>query len=265
MPRDEGTLPEEGLLLCESCGYILTGLPRDSHCPECGRPLAESLPELRQLPDWEREDDGRHEDVRFWRTSAAVLFHPSRFYRSLATRVDRKRSRLFARSYRFGATLFLGWTGSLQLLWLFGLVSWTVPPFWARRIYDLSNTGPIRSGLFLAIIGFVPCALLASLSLLGMTHLVARLTAWEARQRKLRLPHHVILRGLDYHSPHYLPVALMALLTVGGYQLLLAAGILSDLSGPTYLLILCLEAPLAGIYLFRTYWIAMRNMMFANR
>ncbi len=39
-PRDEYTL------LCETCGYVLEGLDHAVNCPECGTPIAESLPEL---------------------------------------------------------------------------------------------------------------------------------------------------------------------------------------------------------------------------
>lgn len=31
-------------LLCEKCGYVLERLPVEGTCPECGRPVAESLP-----------------------------------------------------------------------------------------------------------------------------------------------------------------------------------------------------------------------------
>lgn len=34
--------------LCEACGYALTGLTRRDRCPECGSPVADSLPEGRQ-------------------------------------------------------------------------------------------------------------------------------------------------------------------------------------------------------------------------
>ena len=35
---------------CEKCGYTITGLPRSTDCPECGRPVSESLPERRGQP-----------------------------------------------------------------------------------------------------------------------------------------------------------------------------------------------------------------------
>lgn len=35
---------------CEACGYGLTGLPLARRCPECGRPVGESLPTYRRPP-----------------------------------------------------------------------------------------------------------------------------------------------------------------------------------------------------------------------
>jgi hypothetical protein len=202
---------------------------------------------------------------RFWGTTIAVLFRPTRFYRTLATRADRTRSRQFARVYRTLTAVLLGWTGSLQLLWILGLIVSAGTSTWPRLIPGLSSAGPTGSGLILVLSAFLPCCLLVYLILIGVAHLAARLTAWEARHRNLRLPYQVALRGLDYHSAHYLPVAIVAWLTVGGYRLLLITAVLDDGSGPSYLFLLCAEVLLAAAYLFKTYWTAMRNMMFANR
>lgn len=37
------------VLLCERCGYVLSGLPEQGACPECGKAIAESLPSARRL------------------------------------------------------------------------------------------------------------------------------------------------------------------------------------------------------------------------
>ena len=39
-------------LRCESCGYDLTMSPEDGRCPECGQPVAHSLPAHRALPSF---------------------------------------------------------------------------------------------------------------------------------------------------------------------------------------------------------------------
>jgi len=46
---------DEYTLLCERCGYVIEGLPRDGACPECGRPIEDSLPERRTGTPWQRD------------------------------------------------------------------------------------------------------------------------------------------------------------------------------------------------------------------
>ena len=93
----------------------------------------------------------------------------------------------------------------------------------------------------------------------------ARLTAWEANYRGIRLPIHVVRRAMYYHAAHYPPVALLTLAIVAGY----AAALRFDYAGANtitiYLYVLCGAIIAAAAYLFHTYWIGMRNMMYANR
>ena len=74
----------------------------------------------------------------------------------------------------------------------------------------------------------------------------------------------MVRRALNYHSAHYLPVALAAAATVFGYQFLLARANLSPYSATTYLYVLSGEVVFFAFYLFMTYWKAMRNLMYAN-
>jgi hypothetical protein len=250
MLRVASIAPEEGRLLCEGCGYILSGLPAEAQvCPECGKPLAESAPELRQRPAW--EEAGRPAARGFLNTTAAVLFRPSRFYRTLATRADGRAARRFARIHVGMASLLFGTTAVLHLMWMFAQL----------RIGD---TWKSWQAWTVALKGGLGCTVAAYATIIILTRLAARLTAWEAAYRGLRLPREVVLRGLHYHAPHYLPVAGMALATVGGYQLLLALGWADATSGPRYLYIICGEVFLGAGYLFETYWAGMRNMMYAN-
>lgn len=47
-------IPEQHTLLCEACGYEVDGLPSHERCPECGRPVAASFPEVRTGSPWQR-------------------------------------------------------------------------------------------------------------------------------------------------------------------------------------------------------------------
>jgi hypothetical protein len=96
--------------------------------------------------------------------------------------------------------------------------------------------------------------------------LAARLTAWEANYRGFRLPHPVVLRALYYHTAHWLPVALLGVITIGGYLLLTILNIVDgQTTGQAYLIVLSSEVIVAAAYLFINYWTAMRNLMYANR
>ncbi len=106
---------------------------------------------------------------------------------------------------------------------------------------------------------------LTYLMLDGLTRLAARLTDWEARYRGYRLPYDVVVRGMYYHAAHYLPVALLAAATVIGYQVLIAVKLLTLGTLVTYIYVLSGEVVACAAYLFYTYWIGMRNMMYANR
>ena len=92
-----------------------------------------------------------------------------------------------------------------------------------------------------------------------------RLTAWEANYRGIRLPLPVVTRGMYYHAAHYLPVALCAAATVLSFAVLLYNRLIDYQMLTPYLYVICAEVIIAAAYLFKTYWIGMRNMMYANR
>ena len=69
MPPDH--LIDEFTLLCERCGYVIEGLPDDGACPECGKPIAESLPRARVGSPWQQRG------FRAWfATARAMIHHP---------------------------------------------------------------------------------------------------------------------------------------------------------------------------------------------
>ena len=235
-------VPAETDLLCESCGYTLNGLPSDANCPECGRPLLESAHSKRRLPAWEQ-------DRNLWNflaTSAEVTFRPTQFYKTLATRRQIEPARQFA-------TVHWIITSALFAAAAYGHLHWYLETGWTWIGLRRANWYQ-AGGLFV----------LTFAVLRVVTYIAARLTNWEASYRGLRLPLNVVLRGMYYHAAHYLPVAAGAAITVYGYQWLSHRMLVPPESVTTYLYVLCAEVIVFAAFLFHTYWIGMRNMMYAN-
>src|SRR5690242_9252045 len=93
MSRLTTSVPAESDILCEHCGYTLNGLPQSGHCPECAAPVVNSTTnDGRTLPSWERTPNLN----TFLATTAQVTFHPTRFYRTLATRQTSRLTQTFA-------------------------------------------------------------------------------------------------------------------------------------------------------------------------
>jgi len=204
---------------------------------------------LRAPPLWER--GGGSAVGRFLRTSVEVLFRPTRFYRNFATRQPAGASRWFGRVHLGLASVLIGAAAAVHFLWM-----WRMTPLGVWPSRDLG----------VGMLALVPVMSVAVyLFIYWTTRLAARLTNWEATYWGLRLPLGVVLRGLDYHTVHYLPVAVVAAGTVIGYQVMLGRGMAGPFSAQKYLYVLSGEIVLSAGYLFQTYWIGMRNMMYANR
>jgi hypothetical protein len=242
MASSATSVPTESALLCESCGYVLDGLPDDSRCPECGKLIAESSRSLRKPPAWEQTDGGGSAVTRFIGTTASVIFAPARFYRTLNTRGESPAAFKFAMVHWAIASILLATAFYFHADWFASLGSmhhtpWQVLP---------------------------ATAVFAFLCLWGLTHIAAQLTAWEAAYRGLRLPYIAVVRAMYYHAAHYLPVAVVAAATVLGYRWLIHARVLTEATSTNYLYVLCAEVVIGAFFLFNTYWIGMRKMMYAN-
>jgi hypothetical protein len=238
MTRVAPIVPAEQDILCEDCGYTLNGLPDGARCTECGLPVSESTDNDGRRPSaWER-------DRRLLSTTVSVLFRPTRFYRTLTTRTSGSEAHRFAMIHWSIASLLLGSAAFLHFSW---------------ALTSRGTVSPEYLYLWPLLIGAV------YLFLEVTTRLAARLSSWEGTYRGLRLPHSAVLRSLFFHSVHYLPVGIIALLTVIGYRICLEQGWLTLASATKYLYVLCFEVIISAAYLFYTYWIGMRNIMFANR
>lgn len=236
--------PSELDLLCEQCGYVLNNLPADGRCPECGALIAESSPILRLPSPWEQ--GARPRLGSFVTTTQQVIFSPSRFFRSLEISGPADRSGSFAMLHATLASLLFGAAGAVHIDWLLTLTG-------HPKVLPAPVTG-------------IALAALTFFTLTGVTLIAARLTHWEATYRGLRMPLPVVRRGLRYHAAHYLPVSVLTCVVVFGYKQLVQRSLINSASHDLhYIYTLGGAAILGAIYLFNTYWIGMRNLMYANR
>jgi hypothetical protein len=233
--------PDETDILCENCGYMLNGLPPSGNCPECGTPIDLSISDqLRTPPLWENSVDPRPRWLRFVTTTAQIIFHPTRFYRSFKSRGELPPAFAFARIHWMIASLMFGTTAWLH--WDTIIVT-HVPH------------------IFSAIVWVLAC--IVTYPIIWLTiRLAAWLTTLEATYRGYRLPIRVVRRAMYYNAAQLIPVGVVMLATVGGYAFWQTTNSFNPI---TYLYVLAGEVIVAAGYLFSAYWIAMSNLMYANR
>jgi hypothetical protein len=246
MPRVATVVPADTDLLCEFCGYTLNGLPDTGNCPECGQPIRDSGGSTRHLAAFEA-----HPSLRtFLQTTGAALFRPGAFFRGLATRQTSAAASWFSRTHRGLAALLFSMAVSghfvVQQAIAFRATRWDEPDLFAMLL--------------------TPVALVIYLVMTLLTRFAAWLTTVEATYRGIRLPSAVVNRGLGFHYVHYVPVAVVAATLVCGYLIGVHYGYLDPWTTTrAYLYTLSGAVVLGSGYLFLTYWIVMKNMMYANR
>ena len=277
MANVAAALPADARLLCERCGYILDGLPAAANCPECGRPAAASRGGRRPA-----RFEVRPSALSFVLTTLAIFFRPAKFFGGLSARQTRA-GIWFARLHRFLAAALLSAAVAGHMIldarfkqWLRDLfTSPGSPPTYETFIVDLWVTKvywvdePVLFSLMLA-----PLTALIYLGAAAVAHAAAALIEPAAAGRGTRLRRPLVLRGLGFHTVHWLPVCFVAAATVCGYIALIDANyfaatpaVLAWRGWPhwnVYKFVLAAEALLGISYLVLTAWIALRKLAYAN-
>ncbi|MFQ5430590.1 MAG: hypothetical protein ACE5E1_09805, partial [Phycisphaerae bacterium] len=133
---------------CEGCGYAIAQIPRSTNCPECGKPVADSLPERRQPPLFATAV-GRWSKMRsFGITLWAALFDKTFF------------QRLSVHPHSAAARSYFLWLGALIALFV-------MTPLVDSRPSATSRTGSVEllgfvlaSTILMFIAEFILCGLL---------------------------------------------------------------------------------------------------------
>ncbi len=173
---------------CEGCGYSLTALPVSGTCPECGEPVAESLPATRQRLEFAAAESLPSRIKAYCPTCWAVLSDRT-FFRRLALGDGLAPARRFA-----------VWTCVFASLALLGLVQ--AIAFWKQHwLLDRSSGG--LNGLEFVV---AEAALLVTLLLsLGLLTLLTSRFGWrDIRPRAV---------AVFYWSAWLLPLLSFLLLT----------------------------------------------------
>ncbi|MFG0306325.1 MAG: hypothetical protein ACF8Q5_08945 [Phycisphaerales bacterium JB040] len=249
MPR-ETPWEDEYTLLCERCGYVIEGLATVGNCPECGRPIAESLPERRPGTAWQQ-----HRTFQaLIRTSWETLRHPSRTLRVM--RFDQRNSLDLGTQYAILTGLWL--TVSLSL------------PLFLLRITDLSGGADGGRTLFAASV--LALGGLGVMMLLGfvVAIVIAALTAVErlglrvlANRHGYRITRPIAIAITAHGSVGWLAGSLVATpFLVSGWVLSAASKTGADSIVWTGLGLLGF---LTGFLFFETFaWLGLRRLKYAN-
>ncbi len=247
-PMPERPWEDEYTLLCERCGYVIEGLETAGACPECGKPIAESLPERRVGTAWQQGPSVanlRATALMTLRDPLATL-DTIKFGPSNSKRLSFRYSVIAGYTLAYGACLLVTFHPG------FGpLGGWEIQPLW--------YAGYIMSAIFGAIL-VLPFAGVFEL----LTHVERRGLQYFSSRRGGRVSKDVAreicahgavgwaLGGAGFSGS----IVLASLLFVGsGKPTLMPIGFLLGIS---FLL--------AGFLFFEVFaWLGLRRCKFANR
>lgn len=141
---------------CQGCGYILTALPVTGMCPECGEPIAASLPALRRPSRFAAAPSIWTQVAAYWPTWWAVLTE-KQFFAHLAMEDGHAAARRFA-------------------IWSYGVLAGVTEMVVTALAFIFENARPKFREEFLDILGagttFAGVAFLACIVLGGVLALI---------------------------------------------------------------------------------------------
>lgn len=139
-------MPDEFVLLCETCGYEIEGLPREGACPECGRKIGTSLPAARLGTPVQR----RFAVVPLLRTWHATLTRPRSTFDSASACVTQSAA-IQAAALVLASAIAAGIVGVGLIAHEFGRVYYTseqlVEARWVSAAYVVGALGCFGLGL----------------------------------------------------------------------------------------------------------------------
>lgn len=253
---------DEYTLLCEQCGYVVEGLATKGACPECGKPIVESLPERRVGTAWQREPSA----ANLLRTWAMSLLHP---VRTLDVLAERPAADTRLRRWTLLAAAFLLSIG-----------------YWQYGAVDMVREKPL-SALFLVVFVLI-CTLAVWPVLLGLTLVETWGLGVIAKTRGFRVPLDSRRAITAHGSVGWLLAGAAACLVTAGIDVLWTVFTGPDVpigssispsamvdtfaanKPPSWLIwfgivtrVLCV---LAGFLFFETFaWLGLRRLKYANR
>lgn len=169
---------------CRDCAYVLTGLPLDVCCPECGLPVERSTPAARGPTPWAAGPPGVGRVAAYVATAWAVLRYPRDFFGRLPVWAGRE-----------AALSFAAWTS-----WVMGACALAVMLLLGLAAH-VTNTF-INPDLGTALIGAI------SLGVLGTRATVAALAWLSSRGGWNASPATIIVTC--YASVWLIPITLVA-------------------------------------------------------
>jgi len=240
-------IPDESELLCESCGYIIAGLPGGARCPECGRETARSSALNRIGSPWQARPT-----LRYWAmTNLLMLARPTRVLDRLRMDPRGARSLLTVNLLVSGLLLSAPWTAVL-----------IGDPARAAR------GGPYRSLIFASSLTVQAAAIAGTLALL--TAIEARGIRFFGTRRGWRITRNIAWQVCAHASVGWIIAACLTLLSLVVWLNLSSFGLTGWLerrsnAGSSILAVVPLSGFFLGMLVFETLaYIGMRRCRFAN-